>query len=133
MLDTPKAQSDQVLSLNDDLRRRARRSLYLLMYLGSNVPVNPGVWSIRLGRDHGQARVGFFPDGHMERHFPKERYAKTLGFLVCAAVSENIRACAATGAKKITHVLDHAQHWHIHPLEHGNAAPGVDQREILGC
>jgi len=100
MLDTPKAQSDQVLSLNDDLRRRARRSLYLLMYLGSNVPVNPGVWSIRLGRDHGQARVGFFPDGHMERHFPKERYAKTLGFLVCAAVSENIRACAAAGAKK---------------------------------
>src|SRR5262249_57546933 len=38
---------------------------------------------------------------------------------------------AAARAEKITHVLDHTEHRHVHPLEHGHAAPSIDQREIL--
>src|SRR6185312_16705567 len=50
-----------------------------------------------------------------------------------AAVTENIRARSATWAEKIAHIFDDTEHRHVHAIEHGNAAPGVDQREVLWC
>ena len=35
------------------------------------------------------------------------------------------------GADEGGHVLDDAEDRDLHPLEHGNPAPGIDQREIL--
>ena len=47
-------------------------------------------------------------------------------------MAENIRARAATRAEKIAHVLDDPEYRHVDPLEHGHAAPGVDQSKVLG-
>ena len=48
-----------------------------------------------------------------------------------AAVRENVGAAAAMRAEEIAHVLDDAEERHLDLLEHRDAAPRVDQRQIL--
>ena len=67
----------------------------------------------------------------MQRHLAEERDAETFRLVPCAAMTENIGPRAAVRAEEIAHVLHHPEHRHVHPFEHGHAAPGVDQRKIL--
>ena len=75
-----------------------------------------------------QAGVRVLADLHVQRHLAEERHAEALGLVARAAVAENVRSRAALRAQEIAHVLDDAEHRHIDPLEHGDAAPGIDQR-----
>ncbi len=67
----------------------------------------------------------------MKWNLSEKGNAKAHGFFLRTAVSKNIRTCAATWAKKIAHVLDHAEHRHVNALEHCNAPARVNQREVL--
>ena len=51
--------------------------------------------------------------------------------MACAAVAENVRAGAALRTEEIAHVLHNAEHRHVHALEHGNAAPRINERQVL--
>ena len=46
-------------------------------------------------------------------------------------MTEDVGPLAAIRADEIAHVLDDAEHRHVDALEHGDAAPRVDQREVL--
>ena len=46
-------------------------------------------------------------------------------------MAERIGDMAAGGTAVTGHVLDHAEHAHIHFAEHGDGAAGIDEGEIL--
>ena len=81
--------------------------------------------------DDRAAVVGRVADPAVERHFAEERRAERLRLVARAAVGENVGAAAAMRADEIAHVLDDAEHRHLDLLEHRDAAPRVDQREVL--
>ncbi|MCY1379503.1 hypothetical protein D9M69_672280 [compost metagenome] len=67
----------------------------------------------------------------MQRYFAKERHIETFRFLTCAAMAENIVACASIRRDEIAHILDNAQKRHINLAEHGQSLACIDQRQIL--
>src|SRR5688572_27029247 len=85
------------LRLDHDLRRGAPRTLPLQPVADTrgDLAIDLRVRSIRIGRDHGSARVGGLADCHVQRHLAEERHAEFLRFLVRAAVTENVVALAA--------------------------------------
>src|SRR4029077_18872838 len=123
-----------LLRLDHDLRRDATGSgsaLELIPDPGLYVAIDFGMSTMGLGRDHGKAGIGLFADGHVQRHLAEERHAEAFRLVPRAAMAENIGARAAMRAEKIAHILDDAEHRHVDALEHGNAAPGVDERKVL--
>src|ERR1035437_4085243 len=125
---------DPSSSLDHDLRRDAPcryATLDLLKHLGGDLAIDFGVHAVRLGGDHRHAGIRFLADGHVQRHFAEERHALALGFLTRTAMAKYIRTRAATRAQEIAHVFNDAEHRHVHALEHGDAAPCVNQRQIL--
>src|SRR5260221_1104292 len=121
------------LSLDHNLRRRTPGAcaLKLLAHFARDVAIDLRMRAVGFGRDHRKAGVGFFADRHMQRYLAEERDAETFRLAPCATMTENIRPCAAVRAEEIAHVLDHTEYRHVHPFEHGHAAPSVDQRKIL--
>src|SRR5215467_5332631 len=46
-------------------------------------------------------------------------------------MTENVGALSAMRANEGAHVLDQAEHWHVHPAEHVEPLARVDQRQVL--
>ena len=67
----------------------------------------------------------------MQRHAAQEGDAELLGLQLGAAVAEDVGALAALGADEVAHVLDDAEHRHVHLAEHVEALAGIDQRQVL--
>src|SRR5208283_2449810 len=61
-----------------------------------------------------------------------ERDAELLGLPLRACVREDFGAATAMRAEEVAHVLNDAEERHLNLLEHGDAAPRVDQRQIVG-
>ena len=89
--------------------------------------------AIRQGCHHRTAGVGAFPDFQLQRHTAEIGDAVLFGLVHRPAMAKNIRARPAGRAQEITHILDQTQNRHIDALEHGNAAPRIDQSQILRC
>ena len=67
----------------------------------------------------------------MERQGAKEWHAKTLSLVTRPAMTEDVGAMPAFWAKEVAHVLDDAEHRHIHALEHVKPLARIDEREVL--
>ena len=67
----------------------------------------------------------------MQRHGPQIGHVLLFGLVLGTAMAENIGPLAAMRAQEIAHILDQPQNRHIHALEHGNAAPRINQSQIL--
>src|ERR1700751_481393 len=87
--------------------------------------------AVRRGRHDGRTAIRFFPDRDIEWHLAQERNAETLGFAPRTAVTEYVRTRAALWADECAHVFDNAEHRRVDAAKHRDAAPGVDQSEIL--
>src|ERR1700745_2266919 len=97
------------LSLDHNLWRRTPGAcaLKLLAHFARNVAIDLRMRTVGFGRDHRKAGVGFFANGHVQRHFPEEWDAETLRLVPRAAMAEDIGSRAAARAEKETHVLAH--------------------------
>ena len=75
--------------------------------------------------------IGIGADGDVERHFAEERNAELFGLLARPSVRKDVRPPAAMRTDEVAHILDHAEQRDFDLVEHRDAAPGVDQRQIL--
>ena len=84
-------------------------------------------------RDHRRsAGIGFLADQQVERDLAEKVHAKLLGGASRAAVAEDLGAAAAVRADEVAHVLDDAEHRHVHLAEHVERLARVEQRDVLG-
>src|SRR5262245_8080473 len=121
------------LGLNDDPRggSSSRPTSQLGEHLARDIAINSRVIPIRRGRNHRQTGVRFFADAHVQRNLTEKRHAETLRFFVSPAMTEDVRPRAAGRTKEVTHVLHDTEDGHIHPFEHGDAPPSIDERKVL--
>ena len=90
-----------------------------------------GLRALRHGGDDRAPVIGIGADGDVERRFAEERNAELLGFRARPSVRKDIRSPAAVRTNEVAHILDDADERHFHLIEHRDAPPGVDQRQIL--
>src|SRR4051794_5132611 len=91
----------------------------------------PGMNALRLGRYNRASVVRGLADLDVERDLAEKWNAAQVGFMSCAAVAEYGRDMVAGRAAKARHVFDRAEQRHVHLLEHRDAAPRIDQRDVL--
>jgi hypothetical protein len=99
--------------------------------LARNIAINSRVFAVGDGCNYRKSGIRFLAYRHVQRHFAEEGYAKALSLMPGPAMRKDIGPCSATWAKEVTHVLNNAEDGDIHPLEHRNPTPCVDQSQIL--
>src|SRR6185312_15700078 len=92
--------------------RRGDNALKLVAHLGPDGPVDRGMRTVRVARNHRVTVVGGGPDRHVQRDLAQERNTQPFRFMPCTAMAENVRARAAFGTLEVAHVLDDAEHRH---------------------
>src|SRR5437879_7466014 len=110
------------LLLDDDPRRLPLRLAGdLLPDALGELTIDLGMLAVGLRDDDRGAGVGSFADGDVERHFREELDPELFRLAPCAAMTEDLAAVAAIGAREIAHVLDDTEHRHIDLAEHVQA------------
>src|SRR5579875_1052653 len=96
-------------SFDHDLRGLPGTAFFkACFHLRGNLPVDPGIGAVRIGRNNREAPVGLLANGKIERYFAKERHVIFRRFRAGAAMREYVRPPAAMRAQEIAHVFHNA-------------------------
>ena len=75
--------------------------------------------------------IGLLADSPVERQRAEQRHAVLLAQVAAAVLAENVLLVTAAAANVQAHVLDDAEHGHVHLLEHLEPLARVRERDVL--